>query len=122
MAKDKEKDKEEKKETQPSETETKYRKLHKEDQNAFWRQVNFVYAKKVANKSLTHEQFCDAKIKAYTEHWTERKKHPHKTAQARFKVKTKEDVQRMKDIAAKALARAKAAEEAVKEFEAAGVV
>lgn len=50
--------------------------------NAVLRQVDHYYAKVVTgNRDMTWEEFCDLKITAFTEFWTDRKTNPeaHKT-------------------------------------------
>lgn len=60
-----------------SKTLEQYEADYKENPSKVLRQVNLVYARKLLNKpKMTWVEYCDLKIKTWTEHWTLKKKNP----------------------------------------------
>lgn len=49
---------------------------YKKSPNAVLRKVNKVYAQQLLEKKLTWVEYCDLKIKAFTDHWTAKKTNP----------------------------------------------
>jgi hypothetical protein len=71
--------------------------------NKVLRMVNFFYARKLLGRpNLTWVEFCDEKIKAFTEHWEAKKTNPQA---GKIKVLTPEQIAKKNTEVEKALAK-----------------
>lgn len=88
-----------------SKTLENYTKEYATNPNAVMRKVNKVYMQKLLGKKLTWVEFCDAKIKAFTDCWEERKTNPEAGITHTIKPLTKEQAAKKSVELEKLLAR-----------------
>ena len=110
---------EEEKEKEKSETLQRLEVEYKADPNKTLRVVNFHYARILTGRpKMIWPEFCDLKIKTFTDFWTAKKANPE--AGKSIKITDADQLDKRKKELEKMHARAKAYEDAIKKAEAAG--